>query len=83
MAQSYTQGMLDRKESIVNEMLKHAGSKVKVFVGGRYGYKAIDWSVDKDFGMDTLISGLSKKEAYNILAGIEFGLMCLDKKYKK
>lgn len=54
-------------ERLVNGMLE----KVEVHVGGRYGYYAIDL-YDKDGGMvDTVRTGMSKKEAYDCLVVME------------
>jgi hypothetical protein len=59
---------LELDEKIVNELLKN----IQLKVSGRYNYTAID-IVDKKTNhvMDTLLAGLTKKQAHEILRAIE------------
>jgi len=61
-----TKADLEVKEKRVNQLLK----KIQLKIAGRYGYTAID-IYEGDRLRDTLISGLTKREAYNILDAIE------------
>jgi hypothetical protein len=54
------------KEKRVNDLLKNIGLKVSY----RYSYVAIDIMREGNV-METLISGLTKREAYDILDSIE------------
>ncbi len=58
---------LEMRERRVNELLNN----VKVRVEYRYGYTAIDLTDENGKVKDTLISGLTKSQAYDILASIE------------
>jgi hypothetical protein len=56
-------------ENALNEELREMGSGLTVDVGGRYGYKALDYYKDGSM-QDTLIIGLTKKgaeEAINVI----------------
>jgi len=66
--QRITKSMLEAKEKSVNQYL----SKIKLRVAYRYNYTAIDiQKSDSGIMLDTLISGLTKREAFNILNAIE------------
>jgi hypothetical protein len=54
------------KEKRVNDLLKNIGLRVSY----RYGYVAIDIMRNGNI-METLIAGLTKREAYDILDSIE------------
>jgi hypothetical protein len=70
MSTRITQSDLDIREERVNDLLKELGSKLRLKVGGRYGYTAIDLLKD-DRMYNYLIAGLTKREADNILYCIE------------
>jgi hypothetical protein len=57
---------LETKQERVNSLLR----KIKVRVGYRYGYTAID-IIRNGNVYETLIAGLTKREAYDILDCIE------------
>ncbi len=59
-----TNADIERVEKNVNYYLEPYGYEVNV--GGRYGYYAIDVYLPNG-GMDTLRTGLTKGEAYDIL----------------
>jgi len=61
---------LEVVEKRVNSRLKN----IQLKVSQRYGYTAIDIKKDAEI-YDTLIAGLSKREAYDILKCIERVLM--------
>ncbi len=62
---------LEMEERRVNGLLNN----VKVRVEYRYGYTAIDLTDENGRFKDTLISGLTKSQAYDILTSIEKILM--------
>jgi hypothetical protein len=63
---------LEAKEKRVNELLDKNGN-LRLKVSYRYNYVAIDIFLGNKI-FDTLIAGLTKKEAYNILESIEKAL---------
>jgi hypothetical protein len=70
MSERISKSDLAIREERVNDLFKALGSKLGLKVGYRYNYVAIDLlKDDKIWG--TLISGLTKREAYDILCSIE------------
>jgi translation initiation factor IF-3 len=63
---------LEAKEKRINELLEK-DTNIKIKVSYRYNYVAIDIFLGNKI-FDTLIAGLTKKEAYNILESIEKAL---------
>ena len=62
-----TWGDLKAKEERVNALLR----EVKVRVGRRYDYVAIDMTDDEGKVLDTLAAGLTSREAFTILDCLE------------
>ena len=61
---------LEQAEASANYYLRRAGIPVRLRVEGRYGYTAIDLADPKGQVIDTLASGLTRREALTILQTI-------------
>jgi hypothetical protein len=70
MSERISKSDLAIREERVNDLFKALGSKLGLKVGYRYGYTAIDLLKD-DKMWGTFVSGLTRREAYDILCSIE------------
>jgi muconolactone delta-isomerase len=57
-------------EDVVNKDLERLGKKTRIKVVGRYGYTAIDKLDEQGRVWDTLIAGLTRREALDLLTSI-------------
>ena len=69
MTERTTLADIRRAEEWVNEYLVPRG--YEVHIGQRYGYKAVDIYQADGGLLDTLVSGITAREAYDILRGME------------
>lgn len=82
MSRGINKEMIESTLTRINKKLQHLGSKIRITVGGRYGYKAIDYDDDPKYydkegyvsGSSTFKTGISKSQAYDLLDAIEFGI---------